>query len=538
MLIFFFFNEGKAQNTSEAKLISEMKQNSRDLTKLDSISKLLLNANSPEALWEGQQTQGYVNLVNSDLDKASFYYKLSLQTAEKTGKIYPQVTSLEKLMTVKNAQGESDSLLYYINLSKTFAAENNHQTLEALAFKYEGILLRNQANYEEAITANKKAGVLFEELNNPQAINIFGNIAIIYERLQQDSLAKIWYKKAYTVAKEANFPPAKFAATNNLANHFYKKEKILDSALVYFNEIIENKYPMSPVQESVLHQNLVSLYVDKKDLETAEIYKQKLDDYWKNKPLSKRKSEYFDELSKFYKTQNELALAIAYNDSALSFAIDNQISDKQLRWLLNKSELLQANKDYESSVEVYKTYIALKDSLLFYRDAEKIQQTINEFELDSRLKQLTKNLNLEKKNNSYLWTLLLLLPVGWWAIKRRKDRKELEGKQNEKTPEYIKIAEYKKVLLSSVLYIKSEGHYLYFYLENKSQPLIERSSLKTLEEQLIPHNFIRTHKSYLVNAKHISKVNHVFIELINASEIPLSRKYKQDLKEAGHPLFS
>ncbi len=65
-----------AQTFHEKELINEMKQNSRDLTKLDSISKLLLDANSPEALWEGQQTQGYVNLVNSDLKNASLYYNL------------------------------------------------------------------------------------------------------------------------------------------------------------------------------------------------------------------------------------------------------------------------------------------------------------------------------------------------------------------------------------------------------------------------------------------------------------------------------
>ena len=50
-------------------------------------------------------------------------------------------------------------------------------------------------------------------------------------------------------------------------------------------------------------------------------------------------------------------------------------------------------------------------------------------------------------------------------------------------------------------------------------------SLSDFEKRLVPHNFVRTHKSYLVNCKYINSIEQKQVILDDNTVIPLS-KYK------------
>lgn len=60
---------------------------------------------------------------------------------------------------------------------------------------------------------------------------------------------------------------------------------------------------------------------------------------------------------------------------------------------------------------------------------------------------------------------------------------------------------------SKILYIKSESNYLEIHVDNTQRPErhLLRNRIKTLEE-LLPNNFIRCHRSYIVNRDKIKKV--------------------------------
>jgi hypothetical protein len=82
-----------------------------------------------------------------------------------------------------------------------------------------------------------------------------------------------------------------------------------------------------------------------------------------------------------------------------------------------------------------------------------------------------------------------------------------------------------------LLYIKSDGHYLEFYIEGKSTPELDRNTLTGILEILPPHLFVRIHKSYIVNIGHIKIINSTKLMLKNGTWINLSRTYKQQLKQ-------
>lgn len=81
-----------------------------------------------------------------------------------------------------------------------------------------------------------------------------------------------------------------------------------------------------------------------------------------------------------------------------------------------------------------------------------------------------------------------------------------------------------------ILYCKSEGSYTYVISETK-RTLITKS-LREMEEHLSEHNFMRTHRSFIVNLSHISKYIRVdggYLVMSNGDKVAVSRRKKEEL---------
>lgn len=83
-----------------------------------------------------------------------------------------------------------------------------------------------------------------------------------------------------------------------------------------------------------------------------------------------------------------------------------------------------------------------------------------------------------------------------------------------------------------IIRCEAVGNYTRFYVENKKQFLISKT-LGEYDDLLTPFNFIRTHKSHLVNKNYISFIDHDgFIILKDSSKVEVSRRRKENVIEA------
>lgn len=83
-----------------------------------------------------------------------------------------------------------------------------------------------------------------------------------------------------------------------------------------------------------------------------------------------------------------------------------------------------------------------------------------------------------------------------------------------------------------IIRCESLGNYTRFFTTNKNTYLISRT-LGEYEILLTPHNFIRTHKSHLVNKKFISFIDHDgFVVLKDGTKVELSRRRKEEVLTA------
>ena len=128
-----------------------------------------------------------------------------------------------------------------------------------------------------------------------------------------------------------------------------------------------------------------------------------------------------------------------------------------------------------------------------------------------------------------------------------------KNKQVQKSNSNIKVlleninrppAESPKIILSTsekiniikvdeIIRCESDDYYTMFYFTNGKRLLVSKT-LKEQEELLSEHNFIRPHKSHLINVKYIKsylKTEGGVILMENGSKIPVSRRKKEYIKE-------
>lgn len=130
----------------------------------------------------------------------------------------------------------------------------------------------------------------------------------------------------------------------------------------------------------------------------------------------------------------------------------------------------------------------------------------------------------------YVLTLLGLVSLVRRLKKYRTRIKEVEfekaqiAKKVEK--DAILLNNKSKIYLDKLKYIKSDGNYLEFVTDNKI--IIDRNKLKDILDDL-PPNFIRVHRSYVINKNFINASNSKSIFLKPNIEIPLSRTFKANI---------
>ncbi len=85
-----------------------------------------------------------------------------------------------------------------------------------------------------------------------------------------------------------------------------------------------------------------------------------------------------------------------------------------------------------------------------------------------------------------------------------------------------------KLKVDEILYIKSELDYVAIVTDKEKLLILD--SLNTWEEKMKCYNFIRIHRSYLVNSKQIHKISSTKVT-ISKTEIPIGITYKTKLGE-------
>lgn len=107
-----------------------------------------------------------------------------------------------------------------------------------------------------------------------------------------------------------------------------------------------------------------------------------------------------------------------------------------------------------------------------------------------------------------------------------------ELSENQQELIFQKGSELCRILLNDIIYIEGEGNYLALQLKNDRLRI--RETITNLENKLMDKGFIRCHKGYLANTRHIAKLKSAELLLQWGDEtvsLPIGRSYEKEVRE-------
>lgn len=87
-----------------------------------------------------------------------------------------------------------------------------------------------------------------------------------------------------------------------------------------------------------------------------------------------------------------------------------------------------------------------------------------------------------------------------------------------------------KIDLKDLIYIEGLKDYVKYYTVHSEKPIMSLKSMKSLEEELSDKNFMRVHRSFMVNLKKITIIERNRI-VFGEKYIPVSEKYKENFQK-------
>lgn len=114
------------------------------------------------------------------------------------------------------------------------------------------------------------------------------------------------------------------------------------------------------------------------------------------------------------------------------------------------------------------------------------------------------------------------------ACLKARDFLEYKNRSQDKPTDYMMVKQgygWEKVKYDEILYLESRDDYVKLVLENNKH-VLTKSTTKSMLEKLPDSQFIRVHRSYIVNKSQIKSVNVRRVLLVNDKEIPVGSNYK------------
>lgn len=134
------------------------------------------------------------------------------------------------------------------------------------------------------------------------------------------------------------------------------------------------------------------------------------------------------------------------------------------------------------------------------------------------------------------------------AIQRHLEKRESAQQKKELFDNLVKNIEKKEIkdfkiavpssegvyffMIDDILRLEADRSYTHIHLINK-KPFIASKTLKHFEEMLDEFGFIRTHKSHLVNPRHITRItnDNEYVMLTDGSRVEISRRKKDEVQQ-------
>jgi DNA-binding LytR/AlgR family response regulator len=87
-----------------------------------------------------------------------------------------------------------------------------------------------------------------------------------------------------------------------------------------------------------------------------------------------------------------------------------------------------------------------------------------------------------------------------------------------------------RISIPQISHIEGLKDYVKIYLDGERRPVLTKATMKSIEAKVLPHGFMRVHKSFIVNLRRIESIKQQRIK-IGTFDIPVSDSHAAELME-------
>ena len=221
------------------------------------------------------KTIGIKHKQQGSLSQSLSYFFISLSLAENTKDTSELISSYNLICTVLNYSRRFDEFLKYnekveLLLQKYVYPAERITYLINLGFYYE-----KTDRLQKALDTYLKADTLNKVLNDPNLqVDIYESIGSIYEDLDNNDTAEIYFKKALHLAfKQPQKNYLQIVNTlNNIGDCYFEKSKLDSALLIYWYAYdLGIKHTLKKEIDGVL-KDIAKIYAEKGDFKKAQFY--------------------------------------------------------------------------------------------------------------------------------------------------------------------------------------------------------------------------------------------------------------------------
>ncbi|MEY8847436.1 tetratricopeptide repeat protein [Psychroserpens sp. XS_ASV72] len=381
-------------------------------------------------------------LYKSDPQKAILILEQALEIAEERQDAYEIAKSKNNLGIVFRDLGSFEKAK---ELS-TFALSTNDSLLKASAYNNIGVVNRNMALYDEALTNYLKALDIYQAKDMKREMaTTFNSMGLVYSYNDVNTKAIEYHLKAKAIFEALDNKKGISEVYNNIAI-IYANDGDLQQALDYFKyslEIEEKLNDKKGMAESLNNVGAVYYYLNEAD--SALTYFRKSLQIEKSIGDEVGVAASYNNLASVLIDLNRIEGTKSYIDSALFFARKSKAATDMEVTLDNYAKYYEAKNDSKTALRYFKELTAFRDSILNIETNEKIAELEIEYQTEKKEKEILsqradiaeQKLELNEKNTLVLGLIVLAVVLGLLGylfynqqrIKNRQLQKENQLKE-------------------------------------------------------------------------------------------------------------
>jgi len=414
-----------------------------------------------EKLEDSLKARAYARLawlhIKVDAQKASQF----LDTSET---IYRSLKDEEGLLQIAYKRsvlnryaGNYQEALEQINLFISQKEKAGDSLSVADALYQKAVIVQSTGDFATGIQLYYRALAIYEKDNDSLSIgNLHNSIGLIFKNSGQLDEAMKSYKMAEAIQLEIQANSDLCNTYNSIATvHAIKKN--LDSALGFFNKSLKySENTNSSFGIAMANQNIGHVLLEQKKYDESKLHLQKAYKIQKNNNYNEHLLSTLTTLSFLHNDLGELNKSKLYLEEAGALKLNFNVGNQQYHWAYH--EYYESSKNFKESLNHYKKYTFLKDSIFKKENLSAINGLKIKYQSEKKDKEIAEqklSITESKSKTRTMSILIVSLLLGsillWFSFSQRQKRMQqqlvsIEREQEVRTLESLMEGEEKERL--------------------------------------------------------------------------------------------